>query len=68
VVGKDHKVKLTPITIGAEMPDLYVIQDGLKGDEQILLEGLRKVQNGDKINFDFEEPQKVLANLELPTE
>lgn len=68
VVDKDNIVKLTPITIGAEMPDLYVITEGLNENDKILLEGLRKVKNNDKISFDYEEPKAVMAHLKLPTE
>ncbi|WP_298709852.1 efflux RND transporter periplasmic adaptor subunit [uncultured Chitinophaga sp.] len=68
VVDKDNTVQLRPVTIGAEMPDLFVVKDGLKGDEKILLEGLRKVKNNDKIAFDFENPRSVISQLVLPSE
>lgn len=68
VVDKENKVHLTLINIEAEMPDLFVIKDGVKDGDKILLEGLRKVQNNDKITYDYEEPKKVLAHLVLPTE
>ncbi|MCW3466374.1 efflux RND transporter periplasmic adaptor subunit [Chitinophaga nivalis] len=68
VVTKDNVVKLRPITIAAEMPDLYVIKEGLAANEKILLEGLRKVKDNDKISFDYEEPGQVISHLKLPTE
>lgn len=68
VVDKHDVVKLRSITIGAEMPDLYVIKEGLTGNEKILLEGLRKVKNNDKISFDYEAPRSIMAHLMLPTE
>ncbi|HEY8898183.1 MAG TPA: efflux RND transporter periplasmic adaptor subunit [Niastella sp.] len=68
IVDKNNVVKLTPITIAAEMPDLYVIKEGVAENDKILLEGLRKVQNDDKITFDFEAPEKVLAHLKLASE
>ncbi|MEH6304902.1 efflux RND transporter periplasmic adaptor subunit [Olivibacter sp. CPCC 100613] len=68
VVDKDNKVKLTPITIGAEMPDLYAISNGLTKDDKILLEGLRKVKDNDKIAFNYEKPEAVISQLKLPTE
>lgn len=68
VVDGKNTVQLKPITIGAELPDLFVIKDGLKGDEKILLEGLRKVKNNDKIAFDFESPRSVISQLVLPSE
>ncbi|WP_207514585.1 efflux RND transporter periplasmic adaptor subunit [Longitalea luteola] len=68
VVDKNNVVKLTPITIEAEIPDLYVIREGVKENDKILLEGLRKVKNEDKIAFDFEDPAQVIAHLKLATE
>jgi membrane fusion protein (multidrug efflux system) len=67
VVNKDNVVKLTPITIAAEIPDLYVIKDGVTENDKILLEGIRKVQDGNKITFEYEEPAKVMSTLKLET-
>lgn len=68
VVDKNNVAHLTPITIGAEMPDLYVIREGIADGDRILLEGIRKVKDNDKITFNYEEPGKVVAHLKLPTE
>lgn len=68
VVGKDNKVQLKAIEIAAEMPDLYVVKEGLVATDKILLEGLRKVKNNDKISFEYEDPKTVIAHLKLPTE
>ncbi|MFT3827083.1 MAG: efflux RND transporter periplasmic adaptor subunit [Chitinophagaceae bacterium] len=68
VVDKNNVVHLKPVTIGSEMPDLYIIKEGLAEDEKILLEGLRKVKDNDKITFEYEEPKSVIAHLKLPTE
>ena len=56
------------IHIAEELPHLYVVRDGLAEDEQILLEGLRKVRDGEEVHHRFEEPQAVIARLELPAE
>lgn len=63
VVGKDNRVKSREITIGADMEDLYVVVGGLNKDEKILLEGLRKVKENDKISYSFEDPKKVITHL-----
>lgn len=68
VVDKSNHVQLRLITIAAEMPDLYVISEGLAANEKILLEGVRKVKNNDKIVYDYQDPHKVIANLKLPSE
>jgi len=67
-VGADSRVKTREISIAADMEDLYVVSAGLKGDEKILLEGLRKVKDNDKISYEYEEPQKVIQHLKVPAE
>lgn len=56
------------IAIGAELPHLFIVQDGLAEGDVILLEGLRKVQKGDKIVANFKEPTHVIDNLGLYAE
>lgn len=68
IVNKDNVVKLTPITIAAEIPDLFIIKDGVAEGDKILLEGIRKVQDGNKISFEYEEPEKVMTSLKLESE
>lgn len=68
VVDQNSKVQLRPITIAAELPDLYLIGTGLAAGDRILLEGIRKVQNGEKIAYDFQEPRKVMSGLSLHAE
>jgi membrane fusion protein (multidrug efflux system) len=68
IVNKDNVVKLTPITIAAEIPDLFIIKDGVTEGDKILLEGIRKVQDGNKISFEYEEPEKVMSHLKLESE
>ncbi len=68
LIGPDKQVRMTPVTIGAELPDLYVITEGLKPGDKILLEGLRKVSDHQQIAYEFEDPKEVMAHLSLPTE
>ena len=68
VVDKANQVHQREITISAEMPDLYVVSGGLNEHERILLEGIRKVNENDKIAFDFVEPLKVISNLKVYVE
>lgn len=68
VVGKDDVVKQREITVAAEMPDLYAIKGGLAENEKILLEGLRKVRDGDKIKYSYQEPKTVLSHLKVYAE
>jgi len=68
VVDKNNIVKQREITIVSEMPDLYAIKSGLVESDKILLEGIRKVKDGDKIEFDFENPTSVMSHLKIYVE
>jgi len=68
VVDKNNTVHSREITIASEMPDLYVIKDGLNENERILLEGIRKVKDNDKIEYTYEDPKTVLPKLKVYVE
>jgi len=63
VVDKDDVVHQRDITVLSEQDDIFVISDGLKEGEKIIFEGIRQVRDGDKIDYEFVEPQKILDNL-----
>ena len=68
VVDAKNVVHQREITIGSEMPDLYVVKSGLNANDKILLEGIRKVKDGDKISYTFENIKKVLPTLKVYSE
>jgi membrane fusion protein (multidrug efflux system) len=68
VLDKDNSLKSRKVTISAELPDLYVISDGLQDNDKILLEGLRIVKENQKIDYHMENPNKVLSELKLHAE
>lgn len=68
VVDNANRVHAREITIGADMADLYEIRSGLTANDKILLEGLRKVNNDDKIAYDYVNMKKVLPELRLHAE
>jgi len=68
VVAKDGKIQSREIKIGAELPHIFVVSSGLKKDDKILLEGLRQVQENEKIHFTFVKPDSVISNLSLYAE
>jgi membrane fusion protein (multidrug efflux system) len=63
VVDKDNVVKTREITTGIEMPHLFVVTEGLQENDKILVEGLRKVKNNQKIEYDFLGQKVILADL-----
>ena len=68
VVDEANKVHLRQITVAEEVPHLYVVSEGLKDSEKILVEGLRKVRDGDPIIPRIEDPERVIASLDVPAE
>jgi membrane fusion protein (multidrug efflux system) len=68
VVGEDNTIHSRQITIGAELPHLFEVKSGLKESEKILLEGLRRVKEADKIVPEFIEPRKASSELKLHAE
>ncbi|MEO9966630.1 MAG: efflux RND transporter periplasmic adaptor subunit [Reichenbachiella sp.] len=68
VIGDDQVAHSRQITVAAELPHLYVLKAGLKDTDIILLEGLRKVRDGDKIGSEFIAPKVALADLQLHAE
>ncbi|KAA0133724.1 efflux RND transporter periplasmic adaptor subunit [Gimesia chilikensis] len=68
VVDKDNVVHQRDIEIEGEQDDIFVLKGGLKEGEKIILEGIRQVKDGDKIKYDFRDPQEVLSNLKYHAE
>ncbi len=64
VVGEDGKVEQRRISIAAELPHLFIVSEGLSESDRVLLEGLRKVRDGDEIQVRVEDPQQVYEHLE----
>lgn len=68
VVDKNNVVHSKEITVASEMPDLYIVKDGLSENDKILLEGIRKVKDNDKIEYEYENPKTVLPKLKVYVE
>lgn len=68
VVDKNNVVKSKEITISTEMPDIYVVSQGLNPEDKILLEGVQKVKDDDKIAYKFHDPKDVINQLKLKAE
>ncbi len=68
VVDKNNVVRSRNIVVSNEMPDLYVVSGGLVESDKILLEGVQKVKDDEKIEYAFVAPNKVVSNLKLYTE
>ena len=62
VVGKDDVVHRREIVIQHEMDDIFVIEKGLDVNDKIVLEGVRQVRDGEKVEYEFRKPEEALAN------
>jgi membrane fusion protein (multidrug efflux system) len=68
LVGDDDVVHQTRVGIREELEDVFVIDDGLAPGQRIVLEGQRHVRDGQKIDYEDEDPEQVLAQLKVPAE
>ncbi len=68
LVDKEHRVHATRVHIGAELQHLFVVREGLEAKDRFLLEGLRRVKDGDEVDVEVLVPDSVVAHLELYSE
>jgi len=68
VINAENKLEQRPITISHELPHLFVVKSGLTTSDKILIEGLRKVNNGDEIEEEFISPSVVYSDLDFHAE
>ncbi|MFV0445636.1 MAG: efflux RND transporter periplasmic adaptor subunit [Planctomycetaceae bacterium] len=63
VVGEDGVVHQRDISLNAVLDDVFVIKEGLAASDKLILEGIRQVRDGDKVEYEFQSPEEVLAHL-----
>ncbi|MDX1813001.1 MAG: efflux RND transporter periplasmic adaptor subunit, partial [Gammaproteobacteria bacterium] len=68
VVNANNELEQRRITLAAELPHVYIVKEGLRENDRVLLEGLRKVHKGQKIEAEFRRPEQVIAGLNLYAE
>ena len=68
VIDKNGVAKSKNIKVSYELPDIYVVSSGISPDEKILLEGVQKVKDDQKVKVKFQDPKKVLQSLKLKAE
>jgi membrane fusion protein, multidrug efflux system len=67
VVGNDSVVHQKEISIVASMPNLFAVA-GIRPTDKILIEGIRKASEGQKIGYKFEKPERIFSQLDVYTE
>ncbi|WP_076553127.1 efflux RND transporter periplasmic adaptor subunit [Chryseobacterium ureilyticum] len=68
VIDKNGTARSRNIKVAYELQDLYVIASGITKGDQILLEGVQKVKDDQKVKTKFQDPKKVLQSLKLKAE
>jgi membrane fusion protein (multidrug efflux system) len=64
VVGKDEVVHQREIVIDHhEMEDVFIITKGLDVNDKIVLEGSRQLRDGEKVEYEFQQPEQVMLAL-----
>jgi membrane fusion protein (multidrug efflux system) len=63
VLDKDDVPHQREIIVQNELEDIYVIKSGLAVDDRIVLDGIRQVRDGEKVEeHEFRHPEQVIAN------
>ena len=68
VVGEDHVAHQRLITVQNEQEDTFVLKSGLGVKDKIVLEGVREVHEGEKVEYEFRKPEEVLAGQKYHAE
>lgn len=68
VVDEQGIVRSRTISVAAELPHVFIVDGGLADSDRVLLEGLRKVQEGKRVEVKYEAPAEVFAQLKYHAE
>ncbi len=49
VIGVENKIEAREVEVSMEFPHIYAVKSGLHVNDMILVDGLRKVKNGDEV-------------------
>ena len=68
IIGEDGVAHQREIVIQNELEDLFVVKQGVTVEDKIVLEGIRQVRDGDKVEYEDRQPEQVAANLKYHAE
>lgn len=68
VLDNKNVLRARKIEVEYEMPHLYIIEGGLSKNDRILVDGLRFVKDGDKVEVELKDPKQVMSSLDLYAE
>jgi membrane fusion protein (multidrug efflux system) len=62
VVEPDNKIHIQPVRVGERSGSLWIIQEGLKPGQRVVVEGIQKVREGTVVNTTNAPAQTVTAS------
>lgn len=65
VVDAGGYVHARPIKIAFEKQNIYVVTSGLSLTDKILIDGVQKVNDGDRISIRYKSPAEVMQSIKL---
>ncbi len=68
VIDDKNQVHSRLVHIAGRLPDLYIIDNGLVPGDKILLEGVQKVKDDDKIQYILKKGEEILPTLRTKAE
>ncbi len=69
VVGNDHVVHAKEVVVSEDdVSHLFIVNSGISEKDIIIIDGLKKVRSGDKVEYDLQDNKVVRNDLELPVE
>jgi membrane fusion protein (multidrug efflux system) len=70
VIDDENVAHQTEITVENELEDLFVInkEGGVDVNHKIVLEGIRQIRDGEKVEYEDRKPEEALANLKYHAE
>lgn len=63
IIDQDKHIQSREITTDHELKHIYQVSSGLSKDDMILVEGLRKVENGQEVSFNLVDQEKLWDEL-----
>ncbi len=69
VISEDHTIHQREIVVQHELDDIFVVKKGLEVNDKIILDGVRQVRDGAKVEgFEYRKPEVVLAHQKFHAE
>jgi membrane fusion protein (multidrug efflux system) len=68
VVDNEDVAHQREIVVQNELEDLFVIKKGVGVEDKIILEGVRQIRDGEKVEYEHRQPEQVVANLKYHAE